>query len=47
LGKFFKITPTLILPPQGGGKNRNENTFSSRGRREKLMTERIERDDVF
>jgi len=40
LGKYFKITPTLILPPQGGGENRNENIPSKRGRREKLMTER-------
>jgi hypothetical protein len=39
--KYF--TPTLVLPPQGGGEDRNENTLSLRGRREEEMTERKER----
>ena len=31
LGKFFKITATLILPPQGGGEKKKKYKSSPQG----------------
>jgi len=31
------ITPTLFLPPQGGGENRDGNALSSKGRKERKI----------